>query len=159
MIVSSYNQMLLLLAAVYGGFLLGLIFDIYRFIRKALNFGRIVTYIGDFLFCIISSITILIIVYKSSSGLLRVYQLVGFFLGMLMYLNLLSRYIMRLLYILVTCMKRFFYTVLKIVRGPFVILSRILWVPYNRLKNKTFVLFSKILQDTRKRISILKNKK
>jgi len=159
MIISVNNQALLLLAAVYGGLLLGLFFDTYRFARNIFNFGRMITCIGDFVFWIIGSAIILIIVYKSSSGLLRVYQLMGFALGMLIYIKVLSRYIIKLLYILVFCIKKFFYTMLKIVRGPLVVLSRILWAPYYRIKKIVFEVFEKMLKDAKKRINLLKNKK
>ncbi len=159
MIVSVVDQALLLLAAVYGGLILGLCFDIYRFIRRKAGFGRIITYMGDIIFWIISSGIILAVVYKSSSGLLRAYQLTGFALGMLVYIRVLSSHVTGLMHILFRSITRMSYTALKMVGMPFIIIYRVLWRPYNIIKKKMHAMFCRALKDTGKYFTILKNKK
>ncbi len=159
MILSVSNQVLILLASVYGGLLLGLIFDLFKFLRSIFRFGRIVTIIGDILFWVTGLVLTLSIVYKSSSGLVRFYQLLGFSLGMAVYIKLLSKPVQKLLSALTLCVKSFIYTLIRVIRGPIIVLTNILWKPYSRIKGRTGKLIDKLKQDAKKYRLILKNKK
>ncbi|MDD2573088.1 MAG: spore cortex biosynthesis protein YabQ [Bacillota bacterium] len=159
MLLSVTDQIIILLASVYGGLLLGLIFDLYRFVRDILRFGRAITIIGDIIFWALGLILILSVVYNSSSGMVRVYQLLGFAMGMVVYFKLLSRAARGLLYALVYCVRGFVYSIIKLISGPVRLLSNMLWKPCNRVKIKTAKLFSRLGRDLRKYIPMLKNKK
>jgi spore cortex biosynthesis protein YabQ len=159
MIISVNNQALILFASVYGGLILGLFFDFYRLIRNAFRFSKIVTFIGDISFWIIGLTVSLVIIYRSSSGLVRFYQILGFALGMTVYLKILSRYVVKLLYFFLRCLRNFMYTVLRIGKVPWVVLSNLLWKPYDRSKTWLSKLFIKMSDETRRYMEILRKKK
>jgi spore cortex biosynthesis protein YabQ len=159
MILSVSNQTLILLASIYGGLLLGLIFDLYRFARNTFRFGRITTIIGDIIFWAAGLALTLVIIYKSSSGLVRFYQLLGFSLGMAVYMKFISRYTHKLLFMLKRCIISFAYTFIKIIRGPVILLSNILWKPCQKIRRGIGRLFINIEQDTKKYMMLFRKKK
>ena len=159
MFLSTTDQVVILLASVYGGLMLGLIFDLYRFGRSVFRFGKTVTVIGDILFWVMGLVLALSIIYRSSSGLVRVYQLLGFGLGTALYIHFLSGIVQSLMRALAYCVKGFSYTLIKVIRGPLVLLSNILWKPCSMIKSKVCKTFVRLGQDTRKYIPLLKNKK
>lgn len=78
-----------------SGFLLGLCFDLYRVLRALWQPGPLWTRIGDLLFwfnalCLLSSLLLV-----GNWGELRLYVLVGWALGFLLYQRLLSRYLVK----------------------------------------------------------------
>lgn len=139
LVFPTESQVLLFLASMYGGLIIGLFFDLYRFTRNIFRFGRIATYIGDFIFWLASCAIMLVIVYKSSSGLIRVYQLAGFGMGMITYRKVLSKYVIKLLNLLSFCLASLFYTVLKLIRGPFIVLWRIFCMISYKVRVKVFL--------------------
>lgn len=159
MILSVSNQTLILLASIYGGLLLGLVFDFYRFVRNVFRFGKITTIIGDIVFWAAGLVLILVIIYRSSGGFVRVYQLLGFTLGMGVYMKLISRHTRKLLFVLTRCLAGFIHTFIKIIRGPIVFISNILWKPCMRLNKGLGSMAVKVKQDTRKYMLLLRKKK
>lgn len=159
MFLSITDQVIILLAAIYGGFLLGFIFDSYRFIRDIFRLGKLITIIGDIVFWVLSLTLILLIVYGSNSGLIRVYQLLGFAIGVLVYFKFLSRIVQSLLNVLVHCLRSLIYSVLKLIRGPLTLILNILWRPYEKIKKSAAKLATKSGMYFQKRIPIFKNRK
>ncbi|HOO11835.1 MAG TPA: spore cortex biosynthesis protein YabQ [Bacillota bacterium] len=159
MLLSIEDQVVILLASVYGGLMLGLIFGLYRFFRGAFRFGRMITFIGDMLFWAAALVVTLSIVYRSSSGLVRVYQLLGFGLGTMLYFYFLGDIVQTLLNALAYFVRGLFYVVVKLIRGPLRVLSNILWKPYKTVKTRVGRTFDRMAQDARKYLPLLKNKK
>ena len=159
MILSVSNQTFILLASIYGGLLLGLVFDIYRFFRNTFKFGKVTTVIGDIVFWTAGLILILIIIYRSSSGLVRVYQLLGFSMGMVAYMKLLSRHTQKLLFMFKRCITGFAYAFIKVIRGPAVWASNVLWKPCRGAKKAAGRLLIKMKQDTQKYMLLLRKKR
>lgn len=144
MFLSIADQVIILLASVYGGLLLGLLFDLYRFVRGVLRFGKGITTIGDIIFWILGIVLILSVMYKSNSGLIRVYQLLGFVSGVALYFRFLSGIVGRMLHMLVYCVRGFVYAVLKISAGPVNMVLNILWRLHSGVKRKTINLSARL---------------
>lgn len=159
MLLSIADQVIILLASVYGGLILGLIFDLYRFVRGIFRFGKTFTVIGDMLFLTVGLILTLMVVYKSSSGLVRVYQLLGFGLGMALYIRFMSDAMQSILRTFMYCIKGLLYNIIRVLRGPVIVLSNILWKPCSVLKGRTTRALARMVQDVRKYIPMLRNKK
>ncbi|HZX46086.1 MAG TPA: spore cortex biosynthesis protein YabQ [Clostridia bacterium] len=159
MLLSIEDQVVILLASVYGGLMLGLIFGLYRFFRGAFRFGRMVTFIGDMLFWAAALVVTLSIVYRSSSGLVRVYQLLGFGLGTMLYFYFLGGIVQTLLNALAYFVKGLFYVVVKLIREPLRVLSNILWKPCRTVRTRVCRTFDRMARDARKYLPLLKNKK
>ena len=158
MLLSTTDQVFILLASVYGGLMLGLIFGLYRFVRGIFRFGRMVTFIGDMLFWAAALVVTLSIIYRSSSGLVRVYQLLGFGLGTMLYFYFLGEIVQTLLNGLAYLVKGLFYAFVKLIRGPLTVLSNILWKPYKTVKTRVCKTLARMGQEVRKYLPLLKNK-
>lgn len=89
------EELYVLLVTVYGGILMGIIYDFYRGIRSNFNRGRIIRIIEDMLFWSVVTITGFLILHKTNSYDLRYYNVTGFILGVIIYFNTVSKYILR----------------------------------------------------------------
>jgi spore cortex biosynthesis protein YabQ len=117
-----------------SGAIIGIIFDIFRIIRKIFKTADLVTYIEDILFGLIIGIFLIFIIFVYNDGNIRLYMFIALFMGLLCYLMLLSRFfinvnviifrfinnIIKKLLILFVCPLRFTYKLLKSVfKKPF----------------------------------------
>jgi spore cortex biosynthesis protein YabQ len=83
---STLNQPYIFLATVYGGIILGLIYDIYRGIRIMFNRKKAITIIFDVLFVLSALVISAGVLYIVNSGELRLYTFIGFVLGFALYM-------------------------------------------------------------------------
>jgi len=83
-------QPFIFLITIYGGLIAGLIYDIYRAIRKALQAGRFVTAVLDTLFILTLGMIVTAVLYAANFGELRLYTFVGLVLGFALYMSGLS---------------------------------------------------------------------
>ena len=79
------------LIAAAAGFINGFLFDIFRVIRKITPRNVILTQIEDILFWIIASLFFFFIMLNANFGHIRVYTILGAFLGAVIYFCSLSR--------------------------------------------------------------------
>ncbi|MFA9423167.1 MAG: spore cortex biosynthesis protein YabQ [Sedimentibacter sp.] len=92
-----YSQEYTLVISVMGGMLLGFIWDIYRLLRHYVKMGSVGTALGDFIYWIISIYISIQLIFDISYGNVRMYILIGFVLGSLLYFYGLSCYILNVL--------------------------------------------------------------
>lgn len=92
------EEIYVLLVTVYGGIFIGIIYDFYRGIRSHFNSHRIIRIAEDMLFW--SAVTIMgfLILHRTNSYDLRYYNFSGFILGVVIYFNTISKYILRFFY-------------------------------------------------------------
>ena len=85
------NQVYVFIAFILNGFLIGIIFDFFRILRKSFKTPDFITYIEDILFGIATGLLILYSIFKFNNGELRFYLFLGIFLGLLLYLLVFSK--------------------------------------------------------------------
>ncbi len=68
------------------GFILGFLYDIVRFFRKALGLGRIFTFVTDFLSMIFSGLVLLFFALDTPTGSIRLIYVLAAVFGMVIYL-------------------------------------------------------------------------
>ena len=107
-----YSQEYMLLVSVMGGMFLGFIWDIYRLIRHYVKLGKVGTAAGDIAYWLISVYLSIQIIYEISYGNLRVFILMGFMLGALLYFYGISNYILK---IFIFCVDSILFIVKKFV--------------------------------------------
>ena len=71
------NQTYLFIVFTIVGIIIGVLFDIFRILRKSFKTKDIVTYMEDILFWILTGIIILFSMYKFSNGELRFFMIIG----------------------------------------------------------------------------------
>ena len=87
----SQNQAYLFYVFLLTGILIGLLFDIFRILRKSFKFSDLSTIFQDFIFCLITCIIVLYTVFKFNNGIVRSYVLFGICTGLILYLLLFSK--------------------------------------------------------------------
>lgn len=113
MIISIEHQVNLVVYSIASGFLTGGLFDIYRIIRGFENPNKIITYIQDILFWILSSILVFIFLLYFNYAYIGFYVYLFITMGILLYLKLISNKFTKLTYIVITFLGRF----LRIIRN------------------------------------------
>lgn len=93
---TTTHQVYVFLVFIVNGIIIGLIFDTFRIARKSFKTPNFVTYIEDILFWIITGITIIYSIFVFNNGELRFYIFLGLMLGIILYLLLLSKHIIKI---------------------------------------------------------------
>lgn len=91
------RQVYIFLLANFAGALVGMIWDIFRVKRKLVQTSDIVVYIEDILYWLIISVVLFLLMYYSKECELRSYILLGLFIGVVMYMCTLSKYVLLIL--------------------------------------------------------------
>lgn len=97
MVMTIQSQIYAFLVTVYGGFVLGFIYDVFKVIRRILKLRKVFSNIADIIFWIIGTIVMLYFMYISNYVEIRLYSFLGFAIGVLSYNLLLSQFITKAL--------------------------------------------------------------
>lgn len=127
------NQTSLFLIFTIDGVLIGIIFDIFRILRKTIKTSDFVTYIEDFLFWIITSIILFYSIFTYNNGELRFFMFLAVTLGFVLYLCTISSYLIKINVKIINVIKRIFLKLFEIIYKPliktFKILKKIVFKP------------------------------
>ena len=85
------NQVFSFAIFILNGFLIGILFDIFRILRKSFKTPDFMTYIEDVVFWILSGLILLYSIFKFNNGELRLFIFLGVFIGSLIYLLVFSK--------------------------------------------------------------------
>lgn len=125
------NQAYLFFVFIINGIIIGLLFDFFRILRKTFKTKDIITYIEDFLFWILTGITLLYSIFTFNNGEIRLFMLLGVLLGVIIYMIFISSYIIKINVVIINFIKNIISKILKFLIIPFKFL-------YNLLR-KTFI--------------------
>ena len=140
----SVNQeAYILLATIYGGILIGFIYDLYKVVREIFHPKKFATNLQDIIFWTIISVVAFYILIFSNQGDLRFYNFLGFMLGVLVYQYLLSKWIVKTLSLVFNAIKKFIWDVLQLILYPCRVGICLLGVPYDYCKKKTKPVYYK----------------
>jgi spore cortex biosynthesis protein YabQ len=84
--------------SVYGGILIGILYDIYRALRGRRKRDRLITSLWDVLFLLSVFIVVMWAIFSSSYGDIRAYVFVGFLVGFYLFEKLLGRIMVRIVF-------------------------------------------------------------
>ncbi len=88
-----------------SGIAIGILFDIFRILRKSFRTPDILTYIEDILFWILTGIFLLFVLFQISNGEIRIYHIVGILLGSILYMLTISKYFIKINVSIITFIK------------------------------------------------------
>ncbi len=120
MITSLYDQIKILIIFAITGIIIGLLFDFFRIQRKVINTFDFITYLQDALFWILSGIVLIISIMNFTNGEIRSYMILGIIIGVVLYFNTFSKYIMKIS----VGIANFFIKILHILISPIKKLSK-----------------------------------
>ena len=89
------DQLYTFLCFLITGFLIGILFDIFRILRKSFKVPDIITYMQDIVFWILTGALLLYSIFTFNNGELRSYVFIGIILGTFFYILLFSKYIIK----------------------------------------------------------------
>ena len=101
-----HNQIYSLLIFTITGILIGIIFDIFRVIRKTFKTPDFITYIEDLIFWMITGVLLLFTILKFNNGEIRSYIFVGLGVGIIIYLLAISKLFIKVNVIIISFFKK-----------------------------------------------------
>lgn len=135
----TVNQAYLFVIFILNGILIGLIFDIFRILRKSFTTPNFITYIEDIIFWTISALSVLYTLFVFNNGEIRGYIFIGLFIGVAIYMLFFSRIIIKISVRVILFFKNIIYTILKLISYPFLIIlkfiNKLLIKPTKYVKN------------------------
>ena len=90
------NQAYLFLIFILNGLIIGFLFDFFRILRKTIKTSDFVTYMQDFIFWILTDVIILYFIFTFNNGEIRLFLFLGIMTGILIYMLLLSKFIIKI---------------------------------------------------------------
>lgn len=114
------NQSYIFSIFILNGFLIGILFDVFRIFRRSFKTPDFITYIEDILFWILSGCIILYSIFKFNNGELRLFIFIGIIAGVLIYLLLFSKIFINFAVYFIKIIKKIFF-ILIIIPIKFVI--------------------------------------
>lgn len=108
----AQNQAYLFLVFSLTGVAIGVLFDIFRILRKSIKTPNIIIYIEDIIFWILAGLLILYNIWYFNDGEIRVYMFLGIIIGLLLYMSTLSNIIIKIF-------SKILQTIIKVLEIPF----------------------------------------
>lgn len=108
------NQAYSFLIFILNGLLLGILFDIFRILRKSFKTPDFVTYIEDIFFWILSGFILLYSIFKFNNGELRLYVFMGILIGIFIYMLLFSKIFINVSTYIIRVLKKTFHILIFI---------------------------------------------
>ena len=120
----TLNQAYIFVIFILNGLLIGLLFDMFRIMRKSFKTSNLVTYIEDTLFWILTAFIILYSLFFFNNGQFRLYIFIGIFLGITIYMLFLSKLFIDFTIKILDFIKRVFIKLYQIITYPLKIIYR-----------------------------------
>lgn len=151
------NQAQLFLIFTINGIIIGILFDIFRVLRRSFRTSDGVTYLEDFMFWILTGIILLYSIFTFSDGEIRFYMFIGIFIGALLYMLFFSKNFIKINVKITKFLSKLIYKLFSIIIVPFKFLRKIFIKPIKIvIINLKKVNFKKIFKSRKKEISTWK---
>ena len=149
------NQAYLFIIFILNGFLIGVLFDIFRILRKAFKTKDIITYFEDILFWLISGGIVLYTVLKFNNGELRGFIFIGIIVGVLIYMLIFSKIFIKINLFIINFIKKLFYFIFIIpIKFIYKIIRKLFLNPISFI----IINFKKTLSNIKLKMKTLYNK-
>lgn len=126
------------------GFLIGLLFDMFRISRRTFKTSDIITCLEDVLFWILTGLLILFSIFKFNNGDIRFFIVLAIFIGIALYMLVFSKIVINTLVKIILIIKKAISFIIKITLYPIKLilkLFKIMTKPIKKLlKNLTNIL-------------------
>lgn len=120
------NQAYLFIIFTINGIIIGILFDLFRILRRSFKTTDIITYIQDILFWILTGFILLYSIFTFSNGEIRFYMILGIFIGCLIYMLMFSKYFIKINVKIVTILKNIIGKLISIIILPIKIIIKLI---------------------------------
>ena len=136
-----YNQLFCLLIFILTGIVIGILFDIFRILRKSFKTADFITYLEDIIFWILTGCIMLFSIFIFNDGEIRSYVFIGIAIGIISYMLIISRFFVKISVSIIKFIKKILSYPIKLIKNIFtkIILKptlKILKNIHNLTKNK-----------------------
>ena len=100
------NQLYIFLCFFLTGMVIGILFDIFRILRRSFKTLDVITYIQDFIFWILTGVILLYSIFTFNNGELRAFVFVGILLGITLYILLISKFFIKIVVKIILIIKK-----------------------------------------------------
>lgn len=162
-------QSYIFLYSVYGGIIIGILYDIYRALRGRRKRDRVITSLWDVLFLAAVFVVVIWAIFSSSYGDIRAYVLIGFLVGFYLFEKLLGRIMVRIVFFVYRGLSSFVKRSNSIIALPIKLIVSFFYqcgavISRSFLRGKTRLrkvskLPKQIVYDSKKYYSLIVNKK
>ena len=156
MYTKNLEQLTNFIYFIITGMTLGVIFDIFRILRKSFKTSDIITNIQDILFGIITGTILLSAIFLFNNGELRLYLFLGIVFGIIIYMLSISKYFIKINIIIINFIKR----IIILITKPFIFLlkfiKKLFFKPISFICINLKLLFNKIFNNFKKTTKINK---
>jgi spore cortex biosynthesis protein YabQ len=146
------------LTSIYGGLIIGFVYDIYRVLRYFLKPKKIATFFEDLTFWIFASLIIFYILIKSNWGEIRGYIFIGFLVGTILYLKIGSKIVYPILLKIFKFISTLVYEFIKLILLPFRVVKKKLSPKTRKIKRLRKIL-PEVMEDIKDHWYIIRKKK
>lgn len=157
MYTNNLEQLTNFIYFIITGMLLGIIFDIFRILRRSFKTSDIITNIQDILFGLITGVIILSSVFLFNNGELRLYLFIGIGFGILIYMLLISNYFIKINVAIINFVKKIMILftkpiiiLLKFIKKLFFKPISFICINFKLLFKKIFRIFKKSTKNNKK---------
>jgi len=126
-------QSLVFSYTVYGGIIIGILYDLFKVLRGKKRHEGIITSIWDILFLTTVLLVAVWAIFSSNYGQLRAYVFIGFLVGFFLYEKILGKICAGVFYFTKRKVISFFKTTNSLFLLPFKFLYFLLWYPMAKL--------------------------
>ena len=156
MYTNNLEQLTNFIYFIITGMILGIIFDIFRILRKSFKTSDIVTNIEDIIFGLITGGILLTSIFLFNNGELRLYLFLGIAFGIFLYMLLISKYFININVTIINFIKK----IITLITKPFIILlkfiKKLFFKPISFICINLKLLFKKIFKNFKKSTKINK---
>lgn len=147
------NQAYIFIIFVLNGFIIGLLFDLFRILRKSFKTVDIITYLEDFMFWILTGFILLYSVFKFSNGEIRLYIFLGVILGTILYILAFSKIFVKISVNIILFVKKLInIVIIRPIIKIYKLLQRLITKPIKFI----FINFKKMFTNVKKHIFMVK---
>lgn len=143
--INAYQQLTNLIVFILTGIIIGILFDIFRIMRKSFKTPDIITYIEDIIFWILTGLILLFTIFTFNNGEIRIYIFVGLLLGLCIYMLTLSKHFVKISTIILTFIKKVLYTPIHIIMN---LIRTVIIRPFKLLIQKVNKIMTKWIKKT-----------
>lgn len=120
------TQLYLFLIFIVNGFIISLLFDFFRILRKAIKTSDFVTYVEDALFWILTGFIILYSIFVYNNGEIRLFMFLAIIIGVVVYMMFISKSILKISLTIINVIKKVLSVIFKFIKIPFNAIMKLL---------------------------------
>lgn len=138
------SQAILFIIFLIIGFIIGILFDFFRILRKSFKTGIIITSIEDIIFWLLTGIIILYSVFIFNNGIIRGYMFLSILIGVLFYMITLSSMIITMNVLIINFLRKILQILINFILIPIKIIFRPIKKLFGKIINTLLKKFKKI---------------